>query len=183
MSGGERWAIGFVSGAGALLWFVGVIAHVPLLLFVFDQLHLAVRGVGLSVEAPTGAQLLSMMVAVVSGPLLVAVGGGMRFFAAALEGSKVAGRFAGRILGFEWLRYECLALATGIALALFVLAVSVTSFFLIALPVGLLAGLACQRLAGGCQLRSEGLMWEVRLENLPPEADAHPMKVLRMTER
>jgi hypothetical protein len=163
VSKGAIWAANFTSFTGALLWFFGALQHVQAFVIWFA---LVVEFINPSQSGTSMYEPLFIVAYILVGPVLVVVGGGMRLVAGLMNGKKVAGRLAARIIVQEWMRYELRAMAVGVAVgAFFVLWFDLSpALTLIVFGGSAGLGIVLWQAATACGRRAAKMMWDVRLE-------------------
>ena len=171
---GTRCAVNIAKITGAFAWGVGLLLHIQLITSLTSLLEALIRGWGLGIMFSSWQMILLDVLLILSGPVAVAVGGGLRYFGGVLAGEKLGGEHAARIAGFEWLRYELMAL--GIALMFGSLS-ALAGFtptgtpwdlgLIICLFLGyVVMGLVAAHSALRCGKKSAELMWMIRREGL-----------------
>lgn len=165
---------------GAIAWAAGVLMHFNLLGAVVTFAMISGAGTGGGFAIHDWQFVLQLSIAVFAGPGAVVVGGGLRFIGGLMSGRKVAGKHAPRILLYEWLRYELLALGS-VALISCLGAgwiIQENAAWGLVLLLGCIGiGIGCIVAASRFGRRSNKLMWDLREEGIrrgdvPYPADA-----------
>lgn len=186
MSTGELWAARFATISGTFLWGFGAVLHVQFFVVILGLIGAVANGDYASFGGLAWIEGLAMAGAFLSGPVLTAVGGGMRFFAGIMTGSVVTGRLASKIVRFAWLRYECTAAGIGAGLTgLFyplghgqgpVLALAVFAGGIVLAVVLFGWGWTCNRI-------KNDLMWQVRQDGIGSGMVPYPKGAVPPTDR